>query len=334
MIDIGIHPYSGLLPYANHTDGTYPLGQTNACIIVPLVPEIPHSDYLLKTLQPAVWLALSIELLSLCVVQCLHLRCLQFGDCFLYGLGTLLLQPLNVREFDTRNPVLRSMHIVVIMANVLVNALFCACLTSLLSTMIEGEQIVTVDDFLKSGLRIMTNRFEKQLYFDTNFLPVSLVERLYIVDESMVDLHKNTLNTSYAYVATAQEWHKLDFQQQLLRKPLFRIASSDYMCTANYFLRFPVQWDSPFQQMWLKYYLTVSATGLSKVWEDRSISHATKLNFLHILMADPPQDIDFDLLYLLQPFLMYATMMTLSLLCFVVELLWPQCSHRFRTRFS
>lgn len=322
VIDIGIHPYSAVLPYATQTEGSYPVGNTNACIIVPVIPEIPSSDYIPRCFQPIILWILILELLCLFSVQCLHLRSFNVGSGLLYAFGSLFFQSIDTHQFMQRKIVFRILHLLVVTVSLLLECAFCASLTSLLSTTVEGDQIDTVEDLLHSGLMIMVNRYEKEIYFDRNFLPSTLGERLLVVNESFVDENKNGLNTAYAYVATAQEWKKLDFQQQLLWKPRFRIASDFEMCTANFYLRFPVQWDCPFHSTLLIYYLIVLESGLAEVWEDRSIYHAMKLHLIYRMDADRHPELSFEWQHLQKPLIMYKIMMMTSLICFVLELWW------------
>ncbi|XP_073847017.1 uncharacterized protein [Musca autumnalis] len=320
VIDIGVHPYSGLLPYANETSGSYPIGYTNACIIVPVIPEIHPSDYVYRSLQPTILGILVLELLCLFVVESLRLRTLDFGEGIIYAFGTLLFQAMEPQRFVQRAVVLRVLHLLVVTVNVLVESTFCASLTSLLSTTVYGQQIDTTEDLLRSGLKIMVNRYEKEIYFDSEFLPAVLRQRLYVVNASFLSRNKNKLNTDYAYVATSSEWRKLKLQQQLLWKPKFRLASESQMCTASYFLRFPLQWDSPFHSTLIKFFFIIQESGLLKVWEDRSIYHAVSLNLLYYMDNDNVPGQYFDWTYLQKPLIIYGLMTMAAIVCFLFEL--------------
>ncbi|XP_058984808.1 uncharacterized protein LOC131805548 [Musca domestica] len=320
VIDIGVHPYSGLLPYANETSGSYPIGYTNACIIVPVIPEIHPSDYIYRSLQPTILGILFLELLSLFLVELLRLRTFDFGEGVIYAFGTLLFQAMEPQRFQQRKVLLRVLHLLVVTVNVLVESTFCASLTSLLSTTVYGDQIDTPEDLLRSGLQIMVNRYEKEIYFDSELLPAVLRPRLFQVNDTFSSRNKNKLNTNYAYVATSMEWRKLNLQQQLLWKPKFRLASVSDMCTASYFLRFPMQWDSPFHSALIKFFFVIQESGLLKVWEDRSIYHAISLKLLYYMDNDKIPGQYFDWTYLQKPLLIYGLMMLGAIVCFLVEL--------------
>lgn len=313
-----------MLPYANLTEGSYPIGLTNACVIVPFIPEIARGQYVLRVLPLVIWLVWFLELVSLFVIECIHLGRLDIGSGIIYSFRTLMSQALNVREFQKRRGLLRSLHLFVILLSVLVNSGFSASLTSILSTTIEGKQITSVEDLLKSGLQIMTSIYEKEVYFDQQLLPEALKPILHIVGEYELQEHKDNLNASYAYVVSSEEWYKYDFQQQLLRKPLFRIAHTKYLCTVQQYLRFPIQWDSPFIKSLEEFIVYTTDSGLRKAWSNWSIYQATRMKLIKIWKpsVDDMDEKPFSLNHFLTIIFGYSLLMLLAILCFIGELLW------------
>lgn len=322
-IDIGIHPFSSLLPNANLTEGSYPIGHTNGCIIVPVIPEIAHGEYIIRTLPLLIWLLWILELLSLCLIQCIHLGRLSIGSAILYSFGTLMAQPLNVSEFKKRRWIFRSLHLFVILLSVLVNSSFSASLTSILSTTLVGKQITSVNDLLRSGLKIMLSEYEKEVYFDQKLLPPQLETITLLVNESIVSYHKEDLNTSYAYIATTEEWGKYDFQQQLLWQPKFRIAHTKHLCTVQQLSRFPMQWDSPFQLSLARFITLATDSGLREAWHNWSIYQATRLKLMKMFKPEKEKDYrPFAINHFLTIIFGYCICIAVSILVLCGELMW------------
>ncbi|XP_065367227.1 uncharacterized protein LOC135959987 [Calliphora vicina] len=323
LIDIGIHPYSSLLPYANLTEGSYPVGLTNACVIVPVIPEIAHGQYILRVMPIFIWLVWMLELVSLFIIQCIHLQRIDLGSGIIYSFRTLMSQPLNKHEFEKRRGLLRSLHLFVILLSVLVNSGFSASLTSILSTTLVGKQITTVEDLLQSGLKIMTTVYEKEVYFDHKLLPQQLLPLLEVVNESELQEHKDNLNISYAYVVNSEEWGKYDFQQQLMWRPRFRIAHTKDLCTVKQYLRFPLQWDSPFTQSLEMFIIYTTDSGLRQAWSHWSIYQATRMKLIKIWKPEEEeQDKPFSISHFVTIIFGYAILMLLAIVCFCGELMW------------
>ncbi|KNC33452.1 hypothetical protein FF38_09828 [Lucilia cuprina] len=320
LIDIGIHPYSSLLPYAHLTEGSYPVGLTNACVIVPVKAEIAHGQYILRVLPTFIWLVWIGELLALFILQCVHLGRLDIGSGIIYSFRTLMSQPLNIQEFEKRRGLLRSLHLFVILLSVLVNSGFSASLTSILSTTLVGKQITSVEDLLQSGLQIMTSIYEKEVYFDQNLLPPTLKPILHIVNESELEEHKDNLNTSYAYVVNSEEWGKYDFQQQLMWRPRFRIAHTKHLCTVQQYLRFPLQWDSPFIQSLEMFIIYTTDSGLRQAWSHWSIYQATRMKLIKIWKPKEEKDEKpFSISHFITIIFIYSAFMLAAILCFMGE---------------
>ncbi|KAM7343896.1 uncharacterized protein ACRADG_010794 [Cochliomyia hominivorax] len=323
LIDIGIHPYSSLLPYANITEGSYPIAMTNACLVVPVIPEIAHREYIIRVMPCTIWLLWLMEMFSLIIIQCIHLGRLDMGSGIIYAFRTLMSQSMDTREFLKRRNLLKSLHLFVVLLSVLFNCGFSASLTSILSTTLVGEQITSVEDLLASGLKIITTVHEKEVYFDQKLFPESLNSLLHIVSDVELMEHKDNLNTSYAYVFNNEEWSKYDFQQQLLGKPLLRYAHTKDLCTVQLFLRFPVQWDSPFMKTFERFIVYTTDSGIRKHWHDLSIYQATHMKLVQ--MWKPDDDGKEKLLtmdHFLTIIMCYAMLISGAILCFIGELLW------------
>lgn len=296
---------------------------TNACIIVPVIPEIAHGQYIVRVMPVIIWLVWLMELLSLFIIQCIHLGRFDIGDGIIYSFRTLMCQSLNVREFQKRRNLLKMLHLFVLLMSVLVNSSFCASLTSILSTTLEGKQITTIDELLASGLQIITSTFEKEVYFDAKLFPESLKPILHVVSETELQKHKESLNTSYAYVLNSEEWGNYKFQQQLLGKPVLRIAHSQQMCSVQQFLRFPVQWDSPFTKSLERFIIYATDSGLRQAWHNWSIYLGT---IIKLIQTWKPKEIEEEKPFSMEHFLTiligYGVMMLVAIVCFIMELLW------------
>lgn len=263
-----------------------------------------------------------MELLSLFIIQCIHLRRINMGEGIIYALRTLMGQSLNVREFKQRRFSLRALHVFVVLLSVLVNSSFNASLSSILSTTLAGKQITTVDELLASGLQIITTQSEKEVYFDTNLFPESLKPLLHIVSEEELMEHKDHLNTSFAYVLNNEEWDKYDLQQQLLGKKLLRIAHPQEMCSVKQFLRFPIQWDSPFAKTLKRFIMYSTDTGLRQAWQNWSIYLGTIIKQIKIPKSNKNDVEPLKLKYFSTIFKGYTIMMILAIMCFMGEWLW------------
>ncbi|XP_075167552.1 uncharacterized protein LOC142239646 [Haematobia irritans] len=277
-IDIAIHPFSYLLP--NNYHGSYPVSNTNSCVLVPVVPEIYPGFYIPLTLNINMWVLL---LLMFIAFQLSFF----FIDNFDYGkwnpwrsfsstLLGLLNMPLGDLHLSSRRTSRRKLLIYTLVTvwGMLLSQLHIASLTSFLSVTIYGKQLNTLDDLRRANITIMLmdNMFEVYNYMD--LIPKSFESNLIIADVDTVSQHLNSLNTSYAYVVYNEEWEVLEVLQQNLWKPRFRIAEK--LCIPNIYLSWPMQFNSPFYHPLKNFILRMRETGLSLKWTDDILTNIRK----------------------------------------------------------
>ncbi|XP_068147973.1 uncharacterized protein [Drosophila tropicalis] len=324
-IEMGVHPYSQMLPHSELTAGSFPLGTTNACLMVPWQRQSPPARFM-KFAIHVNGCFLLVLLLAMMVTWQLWAS---DGSRGIYlAFAVFYLQSLQTSIFQRLTDAYKCIHVAALLAAFVLWTMRMGNLSSIFSAQVGGPQIDTVQDFLESPLRIMLTSSEVSMYFTANRLPSALKHRLLVVNSSTLIDHLNTLNTSFAYCSNAEHSQFLQLQQRRLRRPLFRLATPN-LCTPTYFLRFPIQNNSPFEQSFYRFYIFAQQFGFWRYWRIDSYRKAIEMGLVPVLedSDEPFKKLtlrDFQLLLKMY----MASLMGCSLIL-IGEIMWNRCrKHR------
>lgn len=273
-IDIGIHPFSNIL--SNDYHGSYPISNTNNCILVPVVPEIFPGFYIPLTLNLNMWVLLLAMFFAFQVVYFL-MDAYSFGQWKSWesvsitlrgmlgmSLGAITTTAISTKSLSAKRKL--TIHMLVILTGMMYTNILIAALASSLSATIYGKQLETLEDLRQANIPIMMVDYLFFTYSYLELIPIDYAPNILVADVETISQHLNSLNTSYAYVVYNEEWKVVQSVQKNLWKPRFRVAQK--LCIANVYLSLPMQFNSPFYHPLKNFILRIRETGLELKWTD------------------------------------------------------------------
>ncbi|KAH8389291.1 hypothetical protein KR200_009689, partial [Drosophila serrata] len=275
-IEMGVHPYAPpMQPGSSLTAGSFPLAPTRTCVLVPWQRKSPSAQFMSRTIFINGSFFLILLLASTLAWQLVRADGRQ-------GIQLILVvffqQPLPGREFQRLADSYKFIHMAVILASFVLWSLRTGNLSSVFTSQMPGSQIETAKDFLETPLRLMLTETEMQMYFTEGRLPSVLKPRLLVVNRTSLKEHLDRLNTSYAYCSTTQHWTVVKLQQRRMHRPLFRLATK--LCTSYQMLRFPIQWNSPFERDLYKFNVQSRQFGFWNHWITRGHQDAIRIGLV------------------------------------------------------
>lgn len=231
-VDVVPHPYSLMNPKSNLTDGAFFYALTNHCLMLPWIQSSALSTYYKNNFSTDCWIFVILTIIMPLIWQIWSRRGLQglyLGQVIYY------LQSLDTGTFRRLPRVYKYFHVGMLMAVLLIRTMKSADLSASFSVQRMGPQINTLDDFLKSPLRLMVTQTQEKQLFGANLLPAELKDRLVFANLSTMRKLKDDFNTSYGYIVTSSYARILDLKQRYLTRPIFRVVDSPQLCTAPYF---------------------------------------------------------------------------------------------------
>lgn len=157
--------------------------------------------------------------------------------------------------------------------------LYMSKMASILTAAGGLDQINTLQDLIDAKLTVMMLDFEYDMLverkFNTDFLQV-----VYPVNKTILDLHRESMNTSYAYSVSTDRWDFINNQQVHLRTPIFRLTP---ICIGPFYHIFALQKDSYLKQPLKDFILAVSQSGFLEFWKDEAFYDALFLGYVHVM---------------------------------------------------
>ncbi|KAH8348794.1 hypothetical protein KR084_011251 [Drosophila pseudotakahashii] len=316
-IEMGVHPFSSMQLFSPLTAGSFQLGTTNTCVLVPWLRESPPVRFMRMAAR------INGPFFVILLVAMTLFWQLVFGR-WQRGvhltLVTFFQQSLPGREFRRLANSYKFIHVFLLFGSIVLWIMRTASLSSVFTLKVPGRQIETVDDFLATPLRLMLTETEVEMYFTAGLLPSALLPRLLVVNKTTLMEHLDSLNSSYAYCATAEHWRMVMLQQRRMYRPPFRLASK--LCTTPQIMRFPVQRNSPFERNFYRFAVQSLQFGFWRHWLRRSLREAIELRLVVELSDDylPFQSLtymDFEVLIKV-----YILCLLGSGLCLLGEFAW------------
>ncbi|XP_017001642.2 uncharacterized protein [Drosophila takahashii] len=316
-IEMGVHPYSPMQLNSSLMAGSFPLGTTKTCVLVPWQRESPSVRFMRMAAR------INGPFFVILLVAMTLFWQLVFGRWRLgvhLTLVTFFQQSLPNREFRRLAESYKFLHVFLLFGSLVLWIMRTANLSSVFTSKMPGRQIETAEDFLATPLRLMLTETEVEMYFTAGLLPSALLPRLLVVNKTTLMEHLDSLNSSYAYCSTAEHWRVVLMQQRRMYRPPFRVASK--LCTTPQFLRFPVQRNSPFERNFYRFGIHSLQFGFWRHWLSRSLREAIELRLVVELTDDylPFQSLtymDFEVLIKV-----YFLCLLGSSLCLLGEFVW------------
>ncbi|KAH8355305.1 hypothetical protein KR093_010712 [Drosophila rubida] len=321
-IEFGPHPITSLELNANKTAIVYSHTLSRTCLMVPWMRVTTirtlYRSYPWSTYSIVFVMALGWQLYARQAVKGFYL-----GLCILYQ------QAMCNNSFERLPRLYKFAHLLMLLGICIVNCMRSAHLSAAFSVHRLAPQINSIDDLLESPYHIMLTETDYKMYFDTGLLPAELQDRLVIVNRSTLSQHRDNLDTSFAYLATTAYINRLQIKQRYLQRPRFRIVDGPQLCTASFYLGLPIQWNSPFQQHFLHFYLKTLRNGLQDQWTSCTNMDLLRLGVYTTQLDDGIPFVvislsDFDLF-----FKTYGLAVLCCLLCLLIEILCKRLTSMF-----
>lgn len=214
-----------------------------------------------------------------------------------------------------------------LMYHSLITSIICSGLTMALTIGLHKSDIVDVDTFLNSNLRIMIHRQTMYEIFKSNEMPSGLTDRLILVDEETRNKHLYTLNEDYAYVMDEHNWIELNHIQQRLQKPKLKFAS-DKLCGVYRHLRILISQGHQSTYI-LRHFVDQSLeSGLIDKWMRMGLRQAERAGLIKQAPYEPPFQLPLSLPFFTLLFKLYGIGILISLGTMILELVFMHYSSR------
>lgn len=324
-IDIGIHPFSHILP--NSFYGSYPITNTNSCVVVPVIPEIFPGLYITRTLNLNMWVLLLLMFFVFKITYIIIDK-LTYGQWDVWNAISITLRGMlnmpfgniahstAISRFSSKRILL--VHMLLVLTGMIYSQIHIAALTSFLSTTLYGKQLETLEDLQRANISIMMLDYFYYVYNYLDLIPTDSVSSVLIADVDTVSKHLNSFNTSYAYIVYNEEWKVLQKLQEKLWKPRFKIAPN--LCIPDVYLSLPLQFNSPFYHPLLKFILTIQETGLDQIWNAQVLWNIRQTTSGSVPLADNREHpASLTLAHFTAMWCVYAVGITIAIVVFVGE---------------
>ncbi|XP_011179351.1 uncharacterized protein LOC105210228 isoform X1 [Zeugodacus cucurbitae] len=183
----------------------------------------------------------------------------------------------------------------------------------------------TIEDLLDGGINIALGRFNRKWFdnipqFRNNFENFTVFSNL----TEYVQL-RDTLDTSYAFLVSDM-WPVYEEQQKYFARPLFRL--SDMCLRRNNMMALPLQRNSLYRSDLSAFIGRLTEAGLIEQWRRQSFLELLDMDW--ILLTDHTKPRGFEPMKLKDLRIVLKNLggfLFVSVLCFLLELLWWKISH-------
>lgn len=327
-IDIGVHLYTQMTLNSEWAEGGLTYALTQTCLVVPW----QHEKYITQVMKFTAPLGCVFLLTTLICFTLVWQLCSHDGwTGFYMALAAYFNQALDDRIYRELHTAYKYIYLGVLLCTFILWNVRNAYLSAIMSTNHQGPQIHTVQDFLRTPLRVMLTDTEAAMYFTHSMLPEELKDRLVVVTFETLMQHIGSLNTSYAYCITTSQWQMLKMHERKLTFTIFRRASPK-LCTPKYVKLFPVRRNSPFRGHFQLFYSTVRSYGLHQKWECDGYIMARHLGLRKFNLNDPCPIAPLTIADFHQTIYMYFIAIGVSILCLLFEIAWKQWGELIASR--
>lgn len=304
---------------------------TRFCIVIPYERPVELREFLRLFLEnwtiKGIWIFNFIAITAIKRLNNLNISLATvIYRAFLLSIG----QTTTSRIFHYLRLAEKIIVVCILMYHCLITSVISGGLTMALTIGLHKSDIVDVDTFLNSNLRIMIDRQNMFENFKRNEMPSALIDRLILVDDETRNNHLYSLDERYAYVMDERHGLELNYIQQRLRKPKLKFAS-DKLCGVHRHLRILVSLDHQ-STFILKHFVDQSReTGLIDKWMRMGLRQAERAGLITKAPYEPPCQLPLSLTFFTLAFKLYAIGISLSLGTMVFELVFVYYSSRWNS---
>lgn len=279
-------------------DTSYPTDTVSMCLMIPANNELINYLYILKPFSSDLWILVALLILYTTVLLYYLLNTTYFKGkpvdlfiCYQQSFNVLL-NASNLIAFRLPRSSWIILYLPLFIFGLGMYSSYTTYLSSFLTTVLFEKDIETIDDLLRGHVKIllidfqMTDLFEHYNLTDkasNKFVNVSYESYGYVLEQ------RNRLNTSFGYLVPSDMWKIFQKEQELLRRPIFKLSR---ICYTTFFASFPIKQDTYIGQP-LKYLILLSQQfGLFKAWEGRSFRDALHAKLFHLHRDNTANDYD------------------------------------------
>ncbi|XP_011179352.1 uncharacterized protein LOC105210230 [Zeugodacus cucurbitae] len=300
------------------------------CFMVPVEQPIPKSKFYhyVVNVPVIVNFLLSLVLLSLIWAfsaydeeQQRDLLIARFVNssilCALLGMAFLL------KEVSTA--VRKIIFLIISFSGIIFGTAYGAYLQSFTVNAPVAPPYKTVDDLLEGGINIALGRINRKWIDEVPVLRNNYQNFNVFINITEYFLLRDTLNTSYAFLVSDM-WLVYEEQQKYFSRPLFRL--SDICLRKNNPMAVPLQRNSLYRDDLSAFIGRLTEAGLIEQWRRQSFLELLDMDWIMLTDHSKPRDfvpMKFQDLQLLLIALGFS--LVVSVLCFLLELLWRKISH-------
>ncbi|KAH8348673.1 hypothetical protein KR084_009705 [Drosophila pseudotakahashii] len=325
-LDIGICLEASV--FTNGLDtASYPFLLTNYCLMLPIPSKLPFNrvyaiivDRLVLVIILVLFCLLSV-LLTYSQKRNLNLANILLNDITIRG---LLGQPFPFPSNASKH--LRIIFCILCFASIMMTTMYDAYLQSYFTNPPTDHEIRSFKDVGKYHQKIVMAEIEITSLTITNnsqFAEISK-EDLVIIEGWKEYLNfRDTLNLTYGYMVTEDRWSVYAEQQKLFKKPIFYFAK-DLCFSRQLFMSIPLRRQLPYRHLFEDHMMRQQEFGLVSYWKSHSFFDMVRMGITPIKDLSPPTVYDAslrlqDISWILK---MYVVAITLSIFCFLFEILY------------
>lgn len=260
---------------------TYPIRIVDYCIMVPVISRVPSYLYIVSPFQDNVQLALLAVLITSSFVIYFISGFKSFSLSFINSVSGLLNSSFAGQISEVFIISSRFFQLLIRAYGFVFTNYYNCILSSFLASTLYGDQIDTIEDMIKASVTtiIQTEDYEtlKGYNVSEEFMKTTKLRGSEFIYENRL-----SLNNSFAYLLTSDKWEYHEDQQRFMEEPLLRYSK---ICFAQFFLSFPLSYDSMFLNPFNFFIMQCQSSGFISYWKMeslRDLQNATKPIFSNV----------------------------------------------------
>ncbi|XP_017969232.1 uncharacterized protein LOC108660369 [Drosophila navojoa] len=298
---------------------------TRICLIVPYRRKVPLQSYISYFDKRKTLVAFMLFNFIVFVVIKRIANPRQPLNEVLFGSFRLLMsQALPTRMFRALTLSERILEVSTHTYNLVTFSILVSVLAMALIAGLQMPDIVDDETFLASGLRILVHSEQVDNLF--NDIPLSLRNRLIVVDRQTWLEHLNSLNDSYAYVMMSHTWLGFKLKQNRLRLPKL-ILGPDKLCGVPRYMRFYVQPGVLHLKPMKQFLSQAFEAGLTEKWTHMGFAQAEEMGLIRLAPHDLPSFYPLPIDFYHGTLLLYAIGNLTSIVVFLLEWLYHRWNY-------
>lgn len=277
-------------------DNSYPTDTVHLCLMIPVQNALPNYLYLFRPFSIDLWIMLTFLIIYTTAMFYILLKATYFRKtpvdifcCFQQSFNVII-NASNLEDFRLPRASWIILYLPLFVFGFTISSFYSTYLAAFLTTILYENDLETIDDLIHSNVKIMIVDWQLEdlfQYFNIHIKAmINFVNVSYEFSNDVV-VHRNSLNTSYGYLVPSDMWKIFQKEQELLRRPIFKLSQ---ICYTTFFSSFPIKQDSYIEQP-IKYFIMLSQQfGLFEAWEHRSFRDAINAKIYYLLKDNTEND--------------------------------------------